>query len=220
MKGAPPLERKAKMATEKAKKPAAPKIYNRVYDDKGGKAEVTEGDETVASIELAKIPQAVKDKAVARYLLDIVVGTGGAARKAEGGTPATAQAKMKETVEAFYAGTFTFRSASGSVTLGLDDEMRVIAETLVSMNKAPDVATALEKVQKLHAKVKIAANGNETRPDYNALRNIPKIKAALDNATPQSDTDEKLGNLGFEDVKAEGDTAESTEPAATEGQPQ
>jgi len=187
------------------------KNFSRSYDDKAGTFEIGHGDETVASFDPAKAHKSMQLKALSRIFADIVVGSGNAAMKAEGGTVEKAQAKMAETIKALTDGTFTFRAASGQASLSLEDEQRIIAETLVSMGKVKDGAdgkpaqeVALAKVVALYGKTKTASNGNITRPDYNALRNIPKIKEALDAAAPASDTDEKLEALGFSD-EAEGE---------------
>lgn len=198
------------------------KVYDRSYSDKTGAVEISENGETHASFNVHAIAKAagVTDemlangglasilKASARYFGDIVTGTGNAARKADGGTPESAKAKMAETIKALADGTFTFRSASGQASLSLEDEQNVIAKTLVEMGKVADEATALKKVQALYGKTKTLANGNEVRPDYTALRNIPRIKDALQKAMPTNESETKLDDL----------LAEPKETAA-EGQP-
>lgn len=170
-----------------------PKVFERSYSDKDGAVAFTHNDEEVTAFNMADMNPAMVLRGAARYFADIISGTGNAAKKAEGGTIESAKAKMEETIKALREGTFTFRSASGSASLSLEEEASIIAETLVSLGKVADKETGLAKVAALYAVTKKAANGNVTRPNYTALRNIPAIKDALAKAMPGSD--EKLDSL-------------------------
>lgn len=165
------------------------KNFSRSYSDSANSIEIAHEDSVVAVVDLTSVKAEVINKAAMRYLADIVVGVGNAAMKAEGGTAETAAAKMAETVKALQDGTFKFRAASGQGGLSLEDEQGIIADTIVSLGKAPDRETALAKVVALYGKTKNNAKGNVTRPDYNALKNVPQIKAAL------ADASKSEGNL-------------------------
>lgn len=161
------------------------KNFSRSYSDSTSTIEVSHEDDVVASVTLESIHEDVKKRAAMRYIADIIVGAGNAAMKAEGGTAEKAQVKMQETAKALQDGTFTFRAASGQGSLSLEDEQGIMADTIVALGKAPDRATALAKVVALYGKTKQNAKGNTTRPDYNALRNVPQIKAALADASKE-----------------------------------
>lgn len=159
------------------------KNFTRSYSDSSNAVEVSHEDEVIAQVDMSKVSPEVLKRAAMRYLADTVVGVGNAAMKAEGGTLESAIAKMGETVKSLEEGTFKFRAASGQGSLSTEEEQSIMAETIVSLGKAPDKETALAKVQALYAKTKPNAKGNITRPDYNALRNVPQIKAALADAS-------------------------------------
>lgn len=169
------------------------KVFDRSYSDKDGAVTFLHEDAEVTGFNMSEMNADMVQRAAARYFADIISGTGNAAKKAEGGTIESAKAKMEETIKALREGTFTFRSASGSASLSVEEQHSIIADTLVSMGKVADRDTALAKVAALYGKTKTAANGNVTRPDYTALRNVPAIKDALQKAMPGSD--EKLDSL-------------------------
>lgn len=167
------------------------KNFSRSYSDSTSTIEVSHEDDVVASVTLDSIHEDVKKRAAMRYIADIIVGAGNAAMKAEGGTPEKAQAKMQETAKALQDGTFTFRAAS-SDSLSLEDEQGIMADTIVALGKADTRENALAKVVALYGKTKQNAKGNTTRPDYNALRNVPQIKAALAEAGPKDNALDSL----------------------------
>jgi hypothetical protein len=140
-----------------------------------------------------------------RYITDILVGSGNAALKAEGGTAEKAVAKMEETLKALQDGTYKFRAASGDGGLSLEDEQKVIADVLVTLGKATDAADGLAKVQAVYARSKSVERKTKddkgvetskmviTRPDYNQLRAVPQIKVALAQASKaENNLDELL----------------------------
>ena len=166
-------------------------------------AEVSHEDAVIGSLDLSRVPQEVKDKAAIRYLTDGIVGAGNAALKAEGGTIESAMEKMQAAIDAAYDGSWKFRAASGESGLSTEEEHNVIAGELVALGKFPEVAPALAWVQGVYAKVKPqtrkAKDGTEktvdTRPDYNKLKNVAQIRAAIAKAQPagtESDLDSLL----------------------------
>lgn len=159
------------------------KNFDRSYSDNTGEIEISHNDDVVLSVALNTINPDVLTRAAMRYVTDILVGVGNAAMKAEGGTPEKAQEKMAETLKALQEGTFRFRSATGQGGLSLEEEQGVIADTLVSLGKATDAAEAATKIAAIYARTKTNAKGYTVRPDYNALKNVPQIKAALANAS-------------------------------------
>lgn len=189
------------------------KNFERSYSDKSGEIEISQNGETLLAVAvngreakpaegdspeqaaMVGIAPAVLLKAGMRYVTDVLVGVGNAVLKAEGGTLEKAQAKMQETLKALQDGTFKFRAASGQGGLSLEDEKAIIAECLVSLGKAKDVETAAAKVETVYGRTKTNAKGYTVRPDYNALKAVPQVKAALANASKaESDIDSILAD--------------------------
>jgi hypothetical protein len=168
------------------------KNFDRNYSDSEGVISIGHEGDTVAEIALNSVNPDVLTRSAMRYLADIVVGVGNAALKAEGGTIETATAKMAETVKALQDGTFRFRSATGQGGLSLEDEQGVIADTLVSLGKAATKEDAQAKVAAVYARTKTNAKGYTVRPDYNALKAAPQIKAALATASKAGDNLDSL----------------------------
>lgn len=193
------------------------KNFERSYSDKTGEIEISHNDEPViavsidgkpatdavpaegdkpevpASPEVKGISAEVLKRAGMRYVTDILVGVGNAVLKAEGGTLEKAQAKMAETLASLQDGTFKFRAASGQGGLSIEEEQAIIADTIVSLGKAANVAEATAKVAAVYARTKQNAKGYTVRPDYNALKNVPQIKSALAQASKaESNIDELL----------------------------
>lgn len=166
------------MATAKREK-----NFERAYSDNTGEIEISHEGDTILSLGLNSVNPDVLTRAAMRYVTDIIVGVGNAALKAEGGTIDTAVAKMQETLKALTDGTFRFRAASGQGGLSTEDEQGIIADTIVALGKAPDRDTAMAKVVSVYEKTKTNAKGYTVRPDYNALKNVPEIKAALARAS-------------------------------------
>jgi hypothetical protein len=170
------------------------KNFDRSYSDTTGEIEIAHNDDTVLSVAVNSIHPDVLQRAAMRYVTDILVGVGNAAMKAEGGTPEKAQEKMAETLKSLQEGTFRFRSATGQGGLSLEDEQTIVADTLVSLGKVADKETALSKVLEVYGRTKTNAKGYTVRPDYNALKNVPQIKAALAQASKaESNIDSILG---------------------------
>lgn len=177
------------------------KNFERSYSDKTGEIEISHNDDTVLSVSIhdkeakpaegdTPASDAVKGispdvliRAGMRYVTDILVGVGNAVLKAEGGTLDKAQAKMAETLASLQDGSFKFRAASGQGGLSIEEEQAIIAETIVSLGKAKDATEAAAKVAAVYARTKVNAKGYTVRPDYNALKAVPQIKAALANAS-------------------------------------
>lgn len=166
-------------------------------------AEVSHEDAIIGSLDLSKVPAEVVNKAAIRYLTDGIVGAGNAALKADGGTIDSALEKMAAAIESAYSGDWKFRAASGESGLSIEEEQGVIAAELVALGKFPADADALTWVQGVYAKVKAqtrkSKDGTEkvvdTRPDYNKLKNVPQIRAAIAKAQPagtESDLDSLL----------------------------
>ena len=161
------------------------KNFERAYSDSTGEITISREEDTVLALSLEAINPEVLKRAAMRYVTDVLVGVGNAAMKAEGGSPATAQAKMEETLKALQEGTFRFRAASGQGGLSEEEEIAVIAETLVSLGKFTDVESATAKVTEIHGRTSTNAKGYTVRKDYNALKNVPQIKVAIANASKQ-----------------------------------
>jgi hypothetical protein len=159
------------------------KHFERSYSDNAGEVSISHNDDTVAEVALNSVHPDVLSRAAMRYIADIIVGVGNAALKAEGGTIDKAQEKMAETVKALQDGTFKFRAATGQGGLSLEDEQSIIAETLVSLGKSPDKETAAAKIAEIYGRTKTNAKGYTVRPDYNAVKAVPQIKAALAQAS-------------------------------------
>lgn len=168
------------------------KNFDRSYSDNSGIIEIGHNDDTVLTVAVDSIHADTMKKAAMRYLCDILVGVGNAAMKAEGGSPEKAQEKMAETLAALQSGAFRFRAASGSAGLSLEDEQQVIAETLARLGKAETVEAALAKVAAIYARTSTNAKGYTVRKDYNALRAVPQIKAALADASKAGDNLDSL----------------------------
>lgn len=163
------------------------KNYDRNYSDASGEISIEHNGDTVLEVAINSINPDVLQRAAMRYVTDILVGVGNAALKAEGGNIDTAQAKMAATLKALQDGTFKFRAASGQGGLSLEDEQDVIAETLVSLGKAESKEAAVAKIGEVYARTKTNAKGYTVRPDYNSLKAVPQIKAALANASKAGD---------------------------------
>lgn len=171
------------------------KNFERSYSDKTGEIEISHNDDTVLSVavkgqpaegdkpEVKGIAPDVLLRAGMRYVTDILVGVGNAVLKAEGGTLEKAQAKMSETLASLQDGTFKFRAASGQGGLSTEDEQAIIAETLVTLGKVANKEEGMAKVTAIYGRTSQNAKGYTVRPDYNALKNVPQIKAALANAS-------------------------------------
>lgn len=177
------------------------KNFERSYSDKSGEIEISHNDDTVLSVSIhnkdatpangdTPAQEAVKGiapdvliRAGMRYVTDILVGVGNAVLKAEGGTLDKAQVKMQETLASLQDGTFKFRAASGQGGLSIEEEQAVIADTIVALGKAKDKDEAAAKVAAVYARTKTNAKGYTVRPDYNALKAVPQVKAALANAS-------------------------------------
>jgi hypothetical protein len=173
------------------------KNFERSYSDKTGVIEISHNDDTILAVSIEDKPEvaAVGDvpaqpaskginadvllKAAMRYVTDILVGVGNAVLKAEGATVEMAQEKMAETLKALQDGTFKFRAASGQGGLSLEDEKAIIADALVALGKATDKADGLAKLEIVYARTKTNKKGFVVRPDYNAIKAVPQIKAAL-----------------------------------------
>jgi hypothetical protein len=183
-------------------------VFERSYSDKSGELSLTHDGETGFSGKVTEIHGAANlpvpsagASGLMRYAMDMLVSVGAAAMKAQGGTIASAWEKIAETWEAFKSGEVKFRSAAGSASLSIEEEFAVIAEAIVAEGKAPDKETALAKVETLYNRTKQVTRKDSkgvekqvtTRPDYNALRNVPQIKAAL--AKAQTSGEDKLGAL-------------------------
>lgn len=163
------------------------KNFDRSYSDASGAIEISHDENPIIAVSLDSINADVIRKAAMRYLTDVLVGVGNAAMKAEGGTADKAAEKMAETLAALQSGAFRFRAASGSAGLSLEDEQQVIAETLCRLGKAETVEVALAKVQGIYGRTSTNAKGYTVRKDYNALRAVPQIKAALADASKAGD---------------------------------
>ena len=159
------------------------KNFEREYSDSTGEITVSHEGDTVAEVALNSINPDVLTKAAMRYITDIIVGVGNAALKAEGGTVEKANEKMAETLKSLQDGTFRFRAAAGQGGLSLEDEQGIIADTIVSLGKSDSKDAALAMVSSIYSKTKTNAKGYTVRPDYNALKNVPQIKAALAQAS-------------------------------------
>lgn len=168
------------------------KNFERNYSDKDGKISIGHNDDTILEVAISEVAADVVQRAAMRYVTDILVGVGNAALKAEGGTVETAQAKMEETLKALKSGEFAFRAASGQGGLSTEDEQEVIADTLVSLGKYPSKEDAKAKIAEVFARTKTNAKGYTVRPDYNALKNVPQIKAALAQASKSESNLDKL----------------------------
>lgn len=168
------------MAEVKVKRP---RNFDRVYSDAKGELSVTHTDDTVAEVALSSVHPDVIQRAALRYIADIIVGVGNAALKAEGGTPESAEVKMAETLKALQDGTFRFRNASGTGGLSDEDANVVIAEALVTLEKAATVEAAAAIVATLYGQTSKNKKGYIVRKDYNALKNVPEIRAALAKAS-------------------------------------
>lgn len=168
------------------------KNFERNYSDSEGVISIAHEGDTIAEIALNTVNPDVLSKAAMRYLADIVVGVGNAALKAEGGTIESATEKMTATVKALQDGTFRFRSATGQGGLSLEEEQGVIADTLVSLGKVADKETAQAKVAEIYGRSKQNTKGYTVRPDYNALKAVPQIKAALAQASKSGDNLDSL----------------------------
>lgn len=189
------------MATDTKKRE---KNFERSYSDKTGNVEISHGDEPVISYAITLPPEGetvpegavhplVVAKAGMRYTCDILVGVMNAVLKAEGGTIEKAIAKGTETLKNLMGAAFKFRSASGQGGLSIEEEQAIIADTIVSLGKAPNVADAVAKVAAVYARTKQNAKGYTVRPDYNALKNVPQIKSALAQASKvENNLDELL----------------------------
>lgn len=191
------------------------KNFERSYSDKSGEVEILHNDEPVIAVSINGKPateaegdnpatEAVKGvsadvllRAGMRYITDILVGVGNAVLKAEGGTIDKATAKMAETLSALQDGTFKFRAASGQGGLSVEEEQAIIAGILVTLGKAKDAEDGAAKVAAVYARTKKNAKGYIVRPDYNALKNVPQIKAELAKAAKSDDSaiDDVLGKL-------------------------
>jgi hypothetical protein len=171
------------------------KNFERSYSDKSGEIEISHNDDTVLAVaingkpaegdtpEVKGISPDVLLRAGMRYITDILVGVGNAVLKAEGGTLDKAQAKMNETLASLQDGTFKFRAASGQGGLSIEEEQAVIADTIVALGKAATKEEAMAKVAAVYGRTKTNAKGYTVRPDYNALKAVPQVKAALANAS-------------------------------------
>jgi len=181
------------------------KNFERGYSDKTGEITISHNDDTVVEVsldgkpaegdkaEVKGIAADVLKRAGMRYITDILVGVGNSVLKAEGGTLDKAQAKMAETLASLQDGTFKFRAASGQGGLSLEDEKAIIAETIVALGKAESLDAAVAKVEAVYARTKTNAKGYIVRPDYNQLKNVPQIKAALaEKSKAETNLDELL----------------------------
>lgn len=178
--------------------------FNRSYN--ALVSEVSHEDAVIASLDLSKVPAEVMQKAAIRYLTDGIVGAGNAALKADGGNIDMALEKMAAAIESAYDGSWKFRAASGESGLTTEQEHNVIAEVLAEIKKEAftDVAAALTWVQNLYAEVtpqtRKAKDGTsktvDTRPKYNKLKRVEKIRSALAKAQPAEAQDE-FADLGL-----------------------
>lgn len=140
--------------------------------------------------------------AAMRFVADAIVAVGNAAIKAG----KDALSAMEEVVSKLREGTYTFRTAAGDGGLSIEEEMRVIAETLVEIKYMPDAETAKAKVKELYDQI-TEGKGKDGKPTkvrkaYNKLKTVPQIRAALAKAEKDEGSD-ILAGLGFEKPAAE-----------------
>lgn len=198
------------------------RTIDRSYDDKNGVATITDNKsgETLREVKIADAHADVLAKIALRGLANIVVNTYTAALKAEGGTPDSADDAVDELMEAIKENTYVFRRGAGEGGLTVEEEKEVIANTVVALNFAPDVATAMKQIEEYYAvtkertqKVK-GKNGKPdterkviSRPEYNKLKRIPQVREALDKADKESGVETLKGMFAPKAAAPEGEAA-------------
>jgi hypothetical protein len=187
-------------------------VFARSYSDKSGDIAIShEGEEIFgANVKALKggeslsFPSTVAS-GIMRYGMDVLVSVAGAVMKADGGTVEKAAEKVAETWKALCDGTFKFRSASGSGSLSLEDQFRIIAETVVGMGLAPDVDSAIAHTEKLYNQVETktrklkdgTTKEYKARPAYTTLCNITAVKLALEKAQDATSAADQFAAVGF-----------------------
>lgn len=167
------------------------KNFTRSYDDKAGLVEVSQGDETLISLDVSKVAESCIPAIVSRYTADVIVGVMNGALKA-GKTVEDAVKLAEETVAKFLSGEFRFRSGTGESTLSTEEEIAVIAECVKA--KFPTLEAAIARITAVYNDTTTNAKGVIQRKNYNKLKADPVIKLALSKARGEtSDTDSILG---------------------------
>lgn len=197
------------MATEKAKR--VPVLLVK-YSDKDATVRVIDPKDE-SEVETVNVREIAGESAplhivlmAVRYIAGMLRDTEVAADKAKKDVAAAIAATVKSIKEA----SMSFRERGGDAGLTLAEEFQIIAEVLVSMGKAKDVAEATAKIQAAYDDTKevttpakgTPAVGKEgepgyvpasddyraekksvTHPRYRKLKDVPAIAEALAKAT-------------------------------------
>lgn len=182
------------------------RLFDRSYDDKNGKATVSDSKtgETVGELNMADAGAKSALGAALRYLTDGWVNAYTAALKAEGGTPEKATEAANEYWDSACSDELTFRAGAGEGGLSVEQEFDVIIKAIVAGNFA-DEAAAKAEVERCYAVTtsrKQTIKGKDgkpdvvrdvtNRPEYVKLKRIPQIREALIKAEGD-DSAEQLG---------------------------
>ncbi len=203
------------MAKVTKTKPAWAQEITRSYNVNGG--ELRHGDEVLVSLETAKIHESLKAPAFVRYFMDTLATTANSATKADGATLESMKTKVSAVLAAIYDGSQKFRQAQGEAGLSDEQEHAVIVDTLVGeLGKFKgDKEKALAWVQSVFAKVTDQERTDKktgeksiakVRTDYNTLRGIPEVRAAIAKAQPTTTETGKVKSL-FEGIDDSEDAA-------------